>query len=382
MSVGQGQDLDVQCNLPLASSPEEAVTLWREGPLGRSHATYMLQDATAPAGTVPTFTPARFSIVLGSKEPAPLSFISPDGLSHEATLKHTGQEHAKVFNADCKKKIVTSTSEAIDSFPKAQDTVADIPLGGPVAASSAAFGKVVLDAKLAWEAQRFQLCPWFSNVGGAESFSKATSLVQQLLDAKTVDQTDVDDFAKFQLRGLLDSGDSDGTGLLNAISVNNGCDEVTVVLNAGYMDQISSFLLKMFKDFDAKWYPDEPPRGSDHILFPTSGVFASPPAASIKDDFAQKNGFWEVQNLKDAKYFLGMKVGTIKARTNASKWFNIDAGIDVTINVVQIASNLTIGQLEDFDFYGALAQEIIGAILHPHNQEVVSKTLMPMFAAA
>eukprot|EP00929_Paragymnodinium_shiwhaense_P007075 TRINITY_DN111034_c0_g1_i1.p1 TRINITY_DN111034_c0_g1~~TRINITY_DN111034_c0_g1_i1.p1 ORF type:complete len:578 (+),score=110.18 TRINITY_DN111034_c0_g1_i1:65-1798(+) len=369
------------CNATLLAptTAEEAVNVWHANFPRRSHATYKLENFSVPAEAVPTSTPARFAVTLGTRDPAPLSLISSDGLLLDATLKHTGVVSHPVRHDET----FTASSGAIEGFPVARNTMADIPVAGSVAASSAFLGQIVLDGKVAVEAQKLQLCPWFSNAAGADSFAKAMSLVQRLHDANAVGQSDLNDLAEFQLHGLTDAGNSDGTGLLNAISVNSDCDEVTVVLNTTYLDKVPSYLLKMFAgyEYDPSLYPGEPPRGSDQILFPRSGVFASPSADAFRDAFAQDKCFFDIPPLKDAKYFLGIKAGTIQARTNGSKWFNILADIDVTINVVSVASNVTIGQLEDFDNYGALAEEIIRAI-NDKGATDASKKLLSMFAAA
>lgn len=368
------------CNATVLTptTSEEAVNIWQRGLIEQSSATYMLKDAAAPAGSVPKFTPARFSITLGTQDAAPLPFISPEGLSHSAELEYTGTERERKFCA--KAEVFTGASEAIDGFPTAQATVAAMPIAGPVAASSAAFGKLVAESKVSLELQRLQLCPWFSNAGGADAFANATSLVQQIFEAETVTQRNVDDLAKLEFRGLTDAGDSDVTGLLNAISVNCGCDEVTVVLNEATNATLPHTVLRMFPGYKPNCSLDvmTPPKP---ILYPQSGIFASPSSAAVEDAWASDQGFFEVPALKTAKYFLGLKAGTIRAVTNESKWFNIVEDVDVVINVVSIASNVTIGQLEDFDKYGVLAQEIIEAILDSGVHDVVRKKLLPMFSA-
>lgn len=162
---------------------------------------------------------------------------------------------------------------------------------------------------------------------------------------------------------LIDGGFSDGTGIAQAVSA--GASEVVVVLNSFSTNQ-PEYVAQLFQGGTVV-KPAVPKE-----LFP---VFQSPSASAVQTAFTE----FETLKLHNSSYLKVIAFGKIQATTAENKFFGIQGGRDVTLNIINICSELSIGFLANFENYGHLVQEVALTISDPANRDVVLSQLMPLF---
>jgi len=178
-----------------------------------------------------------------------------------------------------------------------------------------------------------------------------------------------DAIAPNAVRGVIDSGFTDGTGISQAVS--EGSREVLSFLNldstTGDYDK-PIYLEKLFTS-GTKFTNDT--REQDKIIFPIFAEFA----AAVQVKYAH---FTELAVPSSAKYLAGIRVGSLTATTVDNAWFGITAGHEVKINIVSIGSPTQIGFGVDFFDYDHLLQDIVDCLVSPNNVEAVRRELVPM----
>jgi len=174
--------------------------------------------------------------------------------------------------------------------------------------------------------------------------------------------------ARLQVRGLVDAGYTDSTGICHAVSA--GSKEVTAILHSDCLASCPGALLKLFPGYTGS----EP---ADKLLFP---VFAYPGADQVDADFVD---FEVIEPRLKSAHLLGIRVGSIYlARTLDNPWFDIMQDRIVKLNVVCIASKVSVRQIKDFDSFGDLVQDIVQALVNTDRPDIVQSSLLPMFVGS
>jgi len=349
------------------TSKEKGVLLWRHEKNDTDKVVYYVEGPDFDR-RVPTHLPARLSVVLGAgpDASAALPVISRRGLQDESTLVFVGCQKGKQSGA----QKLSQRSEAIHGFMQSDSIIASCPVAGVVAASAAAAGGAAMEplaSDLLLPAD-MSLCPLFCNADGSEAFSGVTKLLQGLQDMEDVRKESLEHLARLQVRGLVDAGYSDSTGICHAVSA--GAKEVTAILHSDCLASCPGALLKLFPGYTGS----EP---ADKLLFP---VFAYPSADQVDADFVD---FEVIEPRLKSAHLLGIRVGSIYlARTLDNPWFDIMQDRIVKLNIVCIASKVSVRQLKDFDSFGDLVQDIVQALVNTDRPDIVQSSLLPMFVGS
>jgi hypothetical protein len=216
-------------------------------------------------------------------------------------------------------------------------------------------GLAILDA---------DLTPWVSNANGGDAFKAAEELVSGLPSIYGEGKETVASLASLQVHGLIDGGYTDNTALGAAMGA--GATEVLVVLNSNATNANFDMEL-LFKGGPAPTNP-----GASGEIYP---VFDTAIA-----DFQS----FHKLTLPSSNYIKQIAVGSFKATTARNQFFDVEAGREVTLNVVNLCSELGIsaGSKTSFESYDSMVQEIILAINDESNFDFVSSTLLPMFVGS
>jgi len=304
---------------------------------------------------LPVYLPAKFSVRLGSgiNSSAPFPYISipevPIQFKFQGLCIGCGSTSSAPTYQDTANGTLISSSGTL-------------PVVQTVAASSAVFGSAIdsfVFSEIAAEISA-DVAVWL----GVEGFHAADELHESV-------QSHVDGLAMSQLAGtafhaLIDGGYTDGTGIAQAVS--SGASEVVVVLNSFSINQ-AEYVLQLF--------PGGPivKPGVPKELFP---VFQSPNASVIEAAFAE---FQTLKLASGSRFLKVLAIGTIEGTTAENKFFGIAGGSRVTINVINICSELSIGFFANFDNYGQLVQEVALTVSDPANRDMVLTKLMPFFGS-
>lgn len=320
----------------------------RQGKLIFPRVTY----GAAADGVLPAYLPAKFSIKLGSgtNSSAPLSYIAlPEepiqfnfrGLCLGCSSASSGALYVDMANGS----LINSTG----AFPVVQT----------VAASSAVFGSAISGFVFSEIAAQLtaEVAVWIGTKG-FEAADKLYDTLQSHVDADLMSE-----LGKTAFHALIDGGFSDGTGIAQAVSA--GASEVVVVLNSFSTNQ-PEYVAQLFQGGTVV-KPAVPKE-----LFP---VFQSPSASAVQTAFTE----FETLKLHNSSYLKVIAFGKIQATTAENKFFGIQGGRHVTLNIINICSELSIGFFANFENYGHLVQEVALTISDPANRDVVLSQLMPLF---
>jgi len=233
------------------------------------------------------------------------------------------------------------------------------PVVQTVAASSAVFGSAIGGFVFSEIAAQLtaEVAVWI----GTKGFEAADELYDTL--QSHVDADLMSELGKTAFHALIDGGFSDGTGIAQAVSA--GASEVVVVLNSFSTNQ-PEYVAQLFQGGTVV-KPAVPKE-----LFP---VFQSPSASAVQTAFTE----FETLKLHNSSYLKVIAFGKIQATTAENKFFGIQGGRDVTLNIINICSELSIGFFANFENYGHLVQEVALTISDPANRDVVLSQLMPLF---
>jgi len=346
--------------LLLPSGQQEAA--FYQGKLFYPKASYAVQTSAS----IPLMVPAKFSMKLGSgiNSSAPLPYVASTAISSLEDFDYTGVV-IPIIDHFSKK------SGALDIRDLTGGVLVTgagkLPVTGVTAASSAFLGVapvagIFVDEGLALTDG--DVTPWVSTAPDGAAFKVANELVYGLQSWGGVNKQAIDALAQNDVHGVIDAGYTDGTGISHAVQA--GADEILAVLNSNSTND-PFYVEILFKDGPA---PVEP--GSSAEIFP---VFESPVASAVRSDFLQ----FHKLHLPSAKYLKTLAVGTLREAVTAdNKFFGISQGRTVTLHIINICADLSIGLGVNFDNYDMLAQEIAEALLAKQNVGFVKSTLMPM----
>merc|ERR1712032_70905 len=163
------------------------------------------------------------------------------------------------------------------------------------------------------------------------------------------------------LHGLIDGGYTDDTGLANAVAT--GAKEVVVLLDSN--SSISSFHIELLsKDGPAPSIPD----GLQSPIFET-------PAATVRRQWQN----FHSMSVPNTTFLKHLVVGSLELSTTNNSYYGISAGSSITVHIVQLCADVTIGFFEDVANYNIYTQEVIQTLLAEDNAAFVKSTLLPMF---
>lgn len=323
---------------------DKSATFWQQDG-GLDFAEYKLGSAT----NQPLFTPARFSIELGSGEgaTAPVSYCAP-GMCDLSVL-YKGANWAGVD------RFTAPGSLNIDG---AEQYAGTLPLVKVVAASSAFLGAAsTSDATdVVQDMVSSQFAVWTTSPTNGASFSDAESTISSLTNAGEVTSTTLKALSKKGIHSIIDGGYTDNTGIAHAIAA--GADEVVT-----FLVDVPDF----FNLFQGGPSEDDVVAGIYEIYFQ---IFqeSSEQVQTLVNNF-------DTLAVGSAQHLQSVQIGTITATTVQSDEFGIAAGRTVTLHVVAVDSLLSIGGLDDFTDYGVLVQEIVTAVTSPANKELGTQLL-------
>jgi len=314
---------------------------------------------------LPYFYPAKFSITLGSgpKASAPVDYMAPGLAVASSGLVYTS--NASFFVG----RDVAPPMDLDKARVNFMRFAGMLPLNKVVATSSAFLGSAAILGPLAGDLQTLLFAtatPWVSSAPDGLAFDIANDLVSEV-EAAVNEQT-VANLAKFSVHGLIDGGETDGSGIANAVAA--GADEVLVVLNS-YSTNFVGYIMGLF--------PGAPPPPNPFVptaLFP---VFESPSSATLQNLLNQSH---LLSIPTKTRYLTVFAIASLHATTAHNKFFGIESGRNVTVHVINIASELSIGEIVDFHHYDQLTSEIVSTILSEDNAQFVSDTLLPIFLGA
>lgn len=316
------------------------------------------------SSNVELVTPAQFSIKMGAgtDSSAPHLYIAETAIPESVSLEFTG-----VVSDTYKSE--SSPLDAFDFSDGALSTdVGRLPVADAASASSAALGiapvlGVLVDEALALIGDA-DLTPWFTNSGESESLYQGSRLVGGFKEVGAINQTSIQELATLKLHGLIDGGYTDDTGLANVVAA--GATEVLVLLDSDSSVDSSSMEM-LFQDGPAPTTP-----GS------TSSPAFQESASYVRDAF---QGFHRL-DVNGTQFLTVVAVGTIVGTTTDNKQFGITAGTSVTIHVMQLCGDVTIGFFENVDNYNTYAQDIIQTLSSEANAAYVKSTILPMFTGS
>ncbi|CAE8595985.1 unnamed protein product, partial [Polarella glacialis] len=351
--------------------------------------------------TQPSWTPAKFSIALGSgtESSSPLPFcVTCDNMT--LSYQHTQSNRP---GAD-----LHATSPPLGPMDAYGQNAGRLPLNAVVGSSSAFLGvllqvgfgdgatsKLLVGALLWAVDQVFTLPPdlrnavekslnslltsdvalWGTSKTDGSAFSEGLSLRQSLVSQNgSATQPLLDQMAQVSLHALADGAVTDNTGIAHAVSAG----AATLV---AFMDSYD--LWGLFAGFSPKTHnpvtcPDDPITG---VLCPKDFC----PLCTLKFQIfsqayqvAQANFERTAWNLKvadsSAKFLPNIRVGTINATTIENRAFGIAAGQAITLHVVFVDSPLSMGGYSYQD-YARLVQAIVDTARNEVNREPVKQIL-------
>jgi hypothetical protein len=328
---------------------------------------------------VTAFSPAAFTVTLGagldSKAPSKYSNVPLPELEYRCVEAQGG-----LLTACCQPQKLSGESSDPEVESSLEDCAGMLPLGEICAASSAVFGLIGLegvDSKSILPTGT-QLVPWISNAPYGHALREGQALVDKLFQQGAVSKQALDEITHGCVRGVVDAGFTDGTGIAKAVAM--GATRVTAFLNldnstahpSGTDFKTGSYLLRLFQGG-----ADVGNSSGYRVFLP---IFENK-ASSVE---AQYENFKVIQASEGSELLSGIRIGTIKAMTCESSAFGIAAGQSVTINVVSVGSlhrnySNPIGPPVNYFNYDKLVQEIANSLLADNNKELVENILLPMF---
>lgn len=304
---------------------------------GLDFADYKISDSSS---SQPLFTPARYSIVLGSgsSSRAPLPYCAP-GMCEGLGLSYEGATWAGVDRF---------SSSATLNFGGTEQSSGALPLTQAVAASSSFLGGICTSdaTDLAQELVGTHFEVWTATTGGGDAFTQAQASVQGLSSKNDVSRTSLQALSAQGLHAVIDGGYTDNTGIAHAIAV--GANEVV-----SFVVSVDD-LLNLFAGRPAQ---KNQALGVYELYFQAF-------QESATEIQKQINTFQPLSiSIGSTKFLKSLTFGTLTVTTVDCPAFGITAGRKITLHVVSVDSPLTIGGLDDFKDYGTLVGEITSTIV-------------------
>lgn len=302
------------------------------------------------------FVPVLFSVVLGNDgspaAPLPSSVYS---VTEKLTLTYTGKKLSQLFGQSLKPKIIET---GIQPQMDANKSFADMPILGPVAASSAAIGlmSILPDTVTAGLTSLVKLNP---QVGFAckekdpsASFSTGQGLIDNLWNKGQLTNEDFEDITQKGVCNFLDGGATDPFAIGTALA--SGADEIFCV------NAIPDLLTVQKTHFD-------PPLLGQKTL----GLFQE---CKSNVDIGEPN--FESNNSVE-----NMTFQTIKVKTVENVYFGIEKDREVTLHIFSVQSkkirsaDMVGGSVDTFKDIGEYIEDIMETFADAKNKDGVDKML-------
>jgi len=333
----------------LAASGQEPASMWA----GRGKVQYFLESSS---GALPAYVPAAFSTSLGGgeTEPAPMPFLAPGALAAMDKLEFS-QGRRDTSEASLQ------SGEAKTKFEAAYADAPMFKVHEAVAASSAAGGAIVLSPHFSL-LEHFlggaDFTPWMSSAGKGQAFKQGWELVSA--------QASPASLAQAQVRGAIDGGYTDNTAIGHLVA--GGATEVISLLDIGSHNYSESLAMLFGGDSNSKGYTSNT---YDSVPYVYYQIFAEP-----QDEIRKQLDALPKLIHPGSKWLRHLSVGTIKATTVDNKWFGTQAGREVTIRVVAVSTTVWVDTLPEFEEYGLMVKEIIGAMSSEANAAIIRQDLL------
>ncbi|CAJ1371399.1 unnamed protein product [Effrenium voratum] len=346
MAQGRHWLVDHSLLLPVANP----AAVYRGG-LGLFRTSY---SATTKNGELPVFLPAKFSVALGAgvHRAAPLPYLAQPQLPIE--FSYQGHWPLGGSSSSSGPLVLDAANGSLGVWS------GHVPVSAAAAASSAVFGAEPVDGLPAVELAsllKADVAVW----AAIDGFEVADQLRAALAHP---DAQKVAVLGQEAVHALIDGGYTDGTGIAQAVA--SGAEEVVVVLNS-YSSNLAEYVAQLFPGG-----PVTKP-GVPKELYP---VFSAPSAAAVDEAFAQ---FRQLQIAEGSSYLKVLAVGSFEATTAKNAYFGTEEGRQVSIRIINVCSELSIGFFANFGHYSALVQEVALSLAHPKNRAEL-RTVLPWFA--
>jgi len=337
---------------------------------GMGQSVWVVQDPTAPlskfirynvtsteAGVgsdYELYTPGKFTYLLGGgQKNMPLPVCGNDDC-------FGFQQH---YFGNAEDDTYTATSPTLGKLFREAFTngAHSLPVARIAASSSAAMGGADLSAVSAsMSGQCYNLATWTSGAPAGKSYEEAAKAKTDAFKTG-VTQSAVDKLALAGTGAFLDGGYTDNLGLAWAVS--SGATAATVFMNSANLNN----LLQLFGL----------PGGG---LAPMRQVSFKIFSTSYQEAAKEWDTFPSLAVPSSSKYLHGITYGTIQTTTQANKWFNISAGIPVTlkvlfVNVTDVSDALFTNYYAYADFLG----EVVTSLTSPDNKPAVQDILQDYF---
>jgi len=263
----------------------------------------------------------------------------------------------------CSPSSYSARSADIDAFGNLVAGAGSLPVVSCAAASSAAAGNLIFQKTVTSVIDDLggSVAVWQGSGKGNAAFSDAEKLVLSLSGPSSVNQSSVDQLAAASVSAAVDAGFSDTTGIAYAVAA--GSVEVIAYLNYSTPDHLVHLFTGPY-EIDGVTYDENPlpvfeQKASDIV----SAYAAFPPLVLASG----------------TKFLTTICAGTVMATTVSNALWGLPAGIEVTLRIIGVSTNVTIGQLEDVHNYDTLVQEIIETVISEDNSQLIQETVLPWF---
>jgi len=296
------------------------------------------------------YTPGKFSYVLGSGQSKLALPICGDDSCFGFRRTYYGTAEDDHF---------TATSPNLGaSFDLAfSDSGHLLPVSRIAASSSAAEGGAdLLEISGMFSGQCYDLASWISSAPDGKSYEVATKVKHDAFKAGGTQST-VDKLASSGLGAFMDGGYTDNLGLAWAIS--SGARTATVLMDGTGVNAIENF----FQLFGA------PQIGVCPMCFTSFDIFTM----SYQDAEKEWSTFPSLQVPSSSRWLKAITYGTIQTTTKANKWFNISAGVPITLNLILVnASDVSAALFTNYYAYADFVGEIVTTLTNPRNKPAVN----------
>jgi hypothetical protein len=323
------------------------------------------------------FLPARFSAVLGDPN-APADEFDSSGLLSKYQVKYSGKDFP--FTLLLKEQPWAKSSFGISASLNEQDNFSDMPIQGPVSASSAFVGATTLNATAANFFDELHVDPsvyYAPKLTGKDAFDEPQDIMRNVWKWKDPSKWKAKSLAKIGAHEITDGGAVDMHGI--ATSVATGATELFIV------DVVSD--LSDWKKHFTGWVENDSSGPGQTSGPEVLAIFKDDQAAASKQELNLKR----LDVPADTEILEYITFGTVIATTKENQYYGIEAGRKVSMNLfhVQICEKLKpvdgkcksdkrpigIGIDQDFTDYGILVSEITKTLNMKSNKKYVNKMM-------
>jgi hypothetical protein len=249
-----------------------------------------------------------------------------------------------------------------------EKNVSSLPISS-VSAASSAFKWVMGVEGFDATQQCFDLAVWADKSPNGKAFSGGEEVRVELWASDN--SSSVGSPATAGLLALGDGGSTDVSGMANAVAA--GATKVTMLLTT----DVTSMSLIQASDALTKYFPGSP------LDDPAWVIFAEPPLDQV-EVFVES--MKRIPAQPGAEFLSAITYGTLECVTTGNPWFGIEAGKNITLDVVSVESvNITIGlpaagySFDSLFDYGSFLGEIVTTLTAEDNREEVEGILARYF---